>query len=150
MITYSVTGIKDLKKIEPMWKMLTRYLEKQSTLHKSDFQNKVFEDRFAPFFEKTKNGKYRIVIASKNGIDVGYCVSSITKDSIGEIDSIYLHNDYRKQGVGEHLMNDALRFFDENNTKKEILSVSEGNEDVIQFYGKFGFQTRYYVLKRKK
>lgn len=150
MISYSVIDIIDIKKIEPMWKKLINYLETQSVENKEEFHNKRFEDRMAPVLRKIESGKYRLLIVSDSNLDIGYCLSTITVDGVGEVDSIYVDNDYRKKGIGEYLMEDALQFFDRNNTRKDILSVSEGNEDVMKFYRKFGYHTRYYVLKRKK
>ena len=34
-----------------------------------------------------------------NGILIGYCVSTISKDNQGEIDSIYIEEDYRNKNL---------------------------------------------------
>ena len=150
MITYSSVDIKDIKRIESMWQQLISYLGEQSENNRKEFVNKEFSERMSPVLDKARSGKYRLLIANDGNLDIGYCLSTITKDGVGEVDSIFIDNEFRKLGIGEYLMEDALQFFDQNNTRKDILSVSEGNEDVMKFYKKFGFRIRYYVMKRMK
>ena len=44
----------------------------------------------------------------------------------------------------------ALAWFDEHGSIRNRVSVGNGNEEVLDFYKKFGFFPRMTVLERKK
>ena len=44
---------------------------------------------------------------------IGYCISTINLELVGEIESLYLEKEYRNQGIGEELMNRALTYLNE-------------------------------------
>ena len=103
-------------------------------------------------FKETDDGKYLIdvIVDLESNRDIGYCLSSVTKDSIGEVDSLYVKEEYRDAHMGTILMQRAMDFFEMHHTIKDVLHVSEGNEHALSFYEKYGFQTRYYQLVREK
>ena len=150
MIKYMEVDIKEIDRIKPLWQELINHLKEQTNLYHDEFEAKVFEERIAPYLDKIKDGKSRLIIAIKDNVDIGYSLSSITKDKLGELDSIYVNLEYRGYNIGDYFMKDALEFFEINNTIEDILMVSEGNEDVMKFYNKYGFEMRYYTLRRKK
>ena len=150
MITYKELEIDDVSRIEPLWKELITYLKEKSKLHKQEYVNKTFEGRMKGYYDKISNGYYRILVAKDESKDIAYCLSSITKDKIGEIDSLYINPLYRNKGIGEYLIKDAFMFFDQHQTVKDIVQASEGNEEVLSFYEKQGFFMRYYTLSRNK
>jgi diamine N-acetyltransferase len=80
---------------------------------------------------------------------VGYCVSSLSEDKTGEIESIFLENGYRSQGIGTDLMLRALAWMDKDGATRKRVSVGNGNEEAWKFYEKFGFYPRMTVLEQK-
>lgn len=150
MITYLEIKESDFNRIEGMWKELILFLQNRSRAFKEEYENKTFDKRMSPFYKKIEGGCSRLVVAVCDGVDIAYCLSSITSDLIGEIDSLYINDSYRGHGIGAYLIEDAFAFFDSHDTVDDIVMASEGNESVLKFYEKYGFEMRYYTLKRKK
>lgn len=80
---------------------------------------------------------------------VGYCVSSLSQEKSGEIESIFVSEEYRSHGIGSALVTRALAWFNENGSIRNRVSVSVGNERAWNFYKKFGFCPRMMVLEQK-
>lgn len=81
-------------------------------------------------------------------IFVGYCISTINSEPAGEVDSFFVEEQYRKQGLGDKLMQRALEWLDINKAKTKIIVVAEGNENVLEFYRRYGFYKRRIVLEQ--
>ncbi len=148
MIEIQILDIKDINLIKPLWEELNSLNKKKSTYFSDDFSNFSFEKRTQKLMRKDK---LLILICNKkdNNEIIGYCISSITNDSEGEIDSIYIKPAYRKEKLGSILMEKSMEWFaKEKITNVEIL-VAHGNEEVFPFYEKFGFYPRTYKLKKK-
>ena len=92
--------------------------------------------------------RVNLVKDKDTGQYIGYCVSTINKEMIGEIDSLYVEKEYRKHGIGNELMERALEWLDKNKVKSKIVVVGDGNENVIDFYNHYGFHTRKIVLEQ--
>ncbi|MCG0275390.1 MAG: GNAT family N-acetyltransferase [Thermosediminibacteraceae bacterium] len=69
-------------------------------------------------------------------------------DLIGEIDSIFVEEKYRNYGLGDRLMKRALEWLNSNHVKTKIIMVAEGNENVLEFYKKYGFYKRRIILEQ--
>jgi ribosomal protein S18 acetylase RimI-like enzyme len=78
----------------------------------------------------------------------GYCISTISGDRQGEIESIYIEPDYRGSGIGDSLMKRALRWMDECSVTKKVLGVGAGNEEVFEFYRRYNFYPRTTILEQ--
>lgn len=61
-----------------------------------------------------------------------------------------MDKEYRKYGLGDKLMNSALEWLDSNQVKTKIIGVAEGNENVLEFYKKYGFYKRSVILQQVK
>ena len=81
--------------------------------------------------------------------EVGYCIATIDKNNIEEIDSIYVEPDYRKNGLGENLMRKALDWMESKQVRSKKLIVAVGNEDVFNFYKQFNFYPCSITLEEK-
>ncbi len=79
---------------------------------------------------------------------IGYCISTVNKELIGEIDSLFVEKEYRKYGLGDQLMNRALDWLNNNKVKTKIIGVAEGNENVLEFYKRYGFYKRRVILEQ--
>ncbi|MGK0467383.1 GNAT family N-acetyltransferase [Clostridium sp.] len=75
----------------------------------------------------------------EKAVYIGYCINSINKDLIAEIESLFIEKNYRKYGLGDKLMNRSLEWLNSNQVKIKIIEVAEGNENVLKFYKKYGF-----------
>jgi diamine N-acetyltransferase len=152
-IEYRRTDIREIDCIRPLWRLLNEYMSTQTTNFTRHFEQMTFEKRKAYFEQVASAGSLRIDLAfdaRDRDWYVGYCVSSLSKEKTGEIESIFVDNAYRSQGIGSALATRALGWLDENGSTRNRVSVSEGNESVWNFYKKFTFYPRMTVLEQKK
>jgi|AGTN01.3.fsa_nt_gi Acetyltransferases len=111
-------------------------------------------------WDKRKNGLIKksskllldYVIENDSNKIIGYCISTIEKENnkIGEIDSIFIEEEYRKSGIGKKLMENAVNWLIEQKAETQKLIVGVGNEKVIDYYKQFDFLPLHIVLQRKE
>jgi len=91
-----------------------------------------------------------LVIAadSETGKNIGYCICSVFND-YGEIDSIFVEEQYRKHNVGNEFMIKANQFFRDHSVKNKFLSVYVGNEQAILFYNRHHYYQKHIILEKK-
>ena len=146
------SGNKSLiDEVKPLWQELNRHLLCLSPYFKEYYETLTFEDRKRVILQRTlEGGDLRVDLALDAEVIVGYCVSSIDRLLTGEIDSIYVNERYRGQGIGAALMGKALAWLNIKGAKKNIVSAAVGNEQVYGFYAHFGFLPRRTMLEQKK
>ena len=149
-IEYQETDISALDLIGPLWRKLNQYYRVRSKHFANRFDERTFDRRKKDLLEKSNLGSLRIDLAKdlNTGELIGYCVSTVSKDKQGEIDSIYIEPDYRHCGIGDNLMRKALRWMDDLSVTKKILDVGAGNEEVFEFYRKYDFHPRTIILEQ--
>jgi diamine N-acetyltransferase len=140
-----------IDKIGPLWQELNRRHLSFSPYFKDYYATLTFEDRKRVILQRALGGEVRVDLAydDKDKL-VGYCVSSIDRVQTGEVDSIFVIDECRGQGIGATLMERALEWLKTKGSKKNIVSVAVGNEMVYVFYEQFGFYPRRTLLEQKK
>jgi ribosomal protein S18 acetylase RimI-like enzyme len=148
-ITY-ITGADELlDNIQSLWEGLNKHHELVSPHFNGDFQNYTFTQRKAELLKKNQNGRFRIDIAWADGHAVGYIIAAIHEGGVGEIESIFIQDEYRGQGIGNELMRRVLEWMDNARVHQKIVDVAVGNEGAFDFYAQFGFFPRITILKQK-
>lgn len=99
---------------------------------------------------KTSDGKLyiQLVYASNHQDPIGFCITSLSRDSIGEVEALYVLEKYQGNNLGTKLMQKSLQWLEVNNVSEQKLIVAVGNEQVFSFYRKFGFYSSYTTLFR--
>ncbi len=148
-----IGGADILPRIEPLWCEL-RDLHSSRSGHFSDqVQDIDFESRRLELLEKSYGGHILVQIVSLVGKpenrDIAYCVSTVGLNGIAEIDSIYVAEGFRNEGLGGKLIEGALDWIDEHDIKEVRTTVLWGNEEVLPFYQLHGLYPRRIVLLRK-
>lgn len=135
--------------IRPLWEKLNAFHVRLSPHFAARRSARTFDGRKAQLLAKAASGKLRIdlVCAAPNGDPLGYCVTSLSSDGAGEIDSLFVEQDYRGSGIGTALMRRALAWLDENNATSKVLSVAFGNDRALAFYRQFGFEADSILLR---
>jgi ribosomal protein S18 acetylase RimI-like enzyme len=87
-----------------------------------------------------------IVLAYEKDLLIGYCVTSLV-DGVGEVDSLFVSENYRKNGIATCLMDTSLNWLKQNNSQETVVKVSVGNEDAFGFYARQGFFPRLIELQ---
>lgn len=146
-IEFITGGLELLKYIEPLWYELKYHHKKSSNKFSRHFELLNFQDRKEKF---SKSDKIKIDLIKSNDDSqyIGYCVTSINKENIGEIDSLYISKKYRKYRLGDKLMKRSLSWLDNNKVITKTIVVAEGNEEVLSFYKKYGFYKKRIVLEQ--
>lgn len=69
-----------------------------------------FAKRKAAFLKKAKTGRLRIDLAvdETSSCNVGFIVSCVNDEKVGEVESIFLDEGFRGYGIGDALMMRAL------------------------------------------
>lgn len=142
MINYSNGGKEKLEVIQPLFKKLCEHHLETSTYFSKEFEKDQFNERKKAILEKEN---VQIILANDKDISVGYLVASV-HDNQGEIESLYIDENYRGYAIGDTMMTSALKWIKEKEPKTIKVSVAYGNQ-VLSFYGKYGFYPRSIILK---
>jgi ribosomal protein S18 acetylase RimI-like enzyme len=151
-IKYSHGDQALLDKIKLLWEELNEHHCQHSPNFKDYYSHMTFEKRKLDLLTKSLSGKMRVDLAIDEalGCAVGYCVSSLSGEKIGEIESIFVNVAYRGLGIGDSLMRNALSWLDAEGAAAKIVEVGAGNEYSFGFYLRYGFLPRKTVLKQVK
>jgi len=149
-IKYTETDQNGLDSIAPLWRKLNEEHRVRSEQFSGIYAKRTFDWRKKVLLEKSEPGSLHICMArdSISGDLLDYCVSTISEDNRGEIDSIYIEPDYRKYGIGDALMERALSWLNEHSVTRKVVNVGTGNENVLTFYGRYGFYPRTIILEQ--
>ena len=149
---YLCGGPELLDTIEPLWRKLNDIHRTVSPHFADRAAASSFTARKQGLLEKAHNGQLRVEVAKTKAEQqvIAYCVSTITPDWTGEIDSIFVEEDHRGNGIADHLMSGALEWMEQAEVQAKILVVLWGNEQVHPFYQRYGFFPVSTTMRQKK
>jgi ribosomal protein S18 acetylase RimI-like enzyme len=149
-IEYTETGKGGLDLITPLWYRLNGHHGNLSQHFSDQYPRNTFARRKQELLEKSGGGDMHVGLARDTaaGELVGYCVSTVSATGDGEIDSIYIEEEYRRCGIGHSLMRMALDWMGKHAVKKLVVQVIVGNEEAQAFYQRYGFYPRYTVFQQ--
>jgi ribosomal protein S18 acetylase RimI-like enzyme len=148
-VEYIKGAQESLYLIESLWQGSRTHHKNKSKHFAEIYANKRFQDRVNELTDDSKVAMRVDLVKDKDTEQyIGYCISTIDKEMIGEIDSLYVEKEYRKHGIGSQLMEKALEWLDKNKVKSKIVAVGDGNENVIDFYNHYGFHIRKIILEQ--
>lgn len=139
----------EIELIEPLWNQLNSVHFDKSIYFKNRFETLTFDKRMQSIYKKAQQGMIKLDMLWDSGKEkyVGYCLSSI-EDHVGELESIYIENEYRKFGLGAKFMKSALEWFESNEITNIQINVVYANDEALPFYERYGFYVGNYILKR--
>lgn len=146
-IEYIHGGIELLAEVKPLWEKLNLHHGSKSSHFSKRYENLTFETRQKKFLSENTSA-LGIDLVKDEGKYVGYCISSLNNEHTGEVESLFIEAEYRGLGVGDELMKRALNWLDEKGAQKKIIGVAEGNEEVLEFYKRYGFYKRSIILEQ--
>ena len=149
-IEYLETSKTGLNKIAFLWEKLYRIHALSSPFFGEEYKIKTFTERKKELLEKAKTGSLKVFLArnTETGLLVGYCVCTVSSH-VGEVDSIFVEETFRKHRIGNDFFERADAFFKMSRVKKQIPQVYAGNEKVMEFYKKQGYYPKYITLEKK-
>jgi diamine N-acetyltransferase len=150
-IQFSVLTPADIDLIRPLWEKLNEMHRERSPFFSGEYEALTFEKRKEKLLGGGRTEWRAEVARTAPGREiVAYCLSSITRDLEGEIDSIYVEPAWRRFRVADTLMRHALGWLDGRGAVSKRVSVAAGNEQALPFYEFYHFYPRYIVLLERK
>lgn len=149
-LIYKTGGKELIHEIKPLWESLNTYHHNMAINFQDKMQSNSFEKRHNKFKKDTYKVNVEIIKKKEKEQPIAYSITSLNQEGVGEIDSLFVKEEYRNLALGEKLMNNALQWLNKKNINVKRIKVAEGNEVVLNFYKKFGFETRFYVLEETK
>ncbi len=151
-IIYLEVNRQEIDIIKPLWEKLRDHHRKLSPNFSERYIELTFENRRDDLLKKSINGSLKIDIVKDRDTKwlIGYCVSSISEELEGEVDSIYVEKNYRSLGIGKELVERALKWMDANKVKTKKIGIAVGNEDLLSFYGRYNFLPKHIILEHVK
>ena len=131
-------GAENLDKIEFLWEKLKEHHHDLSEHFKERFYRMTWQTRKENLMKKCAGDKMLVeyaVHSSDNRI-VGYCISGIDREDekCGEIESLYVEEEFRKNGLGYRFMQRAMNWLDKYDVEKQKILVAAGNDNALGFY----------------
>lgn len=150
-VEYRETDIRDIELIRPLWTQLNEHHRVRARVFRSHYEQWTFDDRKVYFEKIAGAGILQVELAfdRESARYVGYCISSVSADHSGEIESVFVEEEYRSQGIGSTLVHRALSWLGAKGSIRNRVSVGDGNEEAFGFYQKFGFYPRMTVLEQR-
>lgn len=141
--------VDKLDLIKPLWEKLNQLHLQDSKYFKEHYKINTFDKRCKKFLQMDKKDIRIEIVENNKGIIVGYCISTVEKEK-GEIESLFIEEEFRKHRLGNTLIADAIEWLKEKRCNKILVSVAEGHEEVFGFYIKQGFYPRLTYLELKE
>lgn len=149
-VEYNILTKDKLAEIKPLWEELNLIHLDDTVYFKEHYAAFSFEKRSAGWLNLPEESFHLLIAVTKESGPVGYCVSTIDANRKGEIDSLFVHEAFRQQGIGKTLTERSLEWLQENRCNPIRLTVSYGHESVLGFYQRLGFYPRLTTLEWKE
>ena len=151
-ISYIELDNDQIDSIKPLWEKLRDHHRELSPYFPERYTEFTFPERKEDLLKKSENGILRIDTAYDETTEqfIGYCISSISDELAGEVDSLYLEDKYRSLGIGNTLMKRSLNWMDQNSVKTKKIMIAAGNEDTLAFYSRYRFFPKHIILEQVK
>lgn len=151
-VFYCDVAAEDIDAVRSLWEKLNAHHAELSPRFGKALRVRTFDARRQELLAKSGGDRIRVDLASVGSGNpaVAYCITTISDDGVGEIDSIYVEEHLRGQGVGSELMRRALAWLENKKVTAKIVSVMSGNEEALAFYRRFGFHPRTVLLQESR
>jgi ribosomal protein S18 acetylase RimI-like enzyme len=151
-IEYEEIDANSLNLVESLWEKLKKHQKVRSPNFAQHFADRTWEARRSELLVKAKNGALHVDLARDVEVRrvIAYCVSTVSSDRKGCVESIFVEPNFRKKGIGRNLMLEALGWMNSKQAEAIVLEVGVGNEAVLSFYSRYGFYPRTIILQQAK
>ncbi|MHB8105051.1 MAG: GNAT family N-acetyltransferase [Dehalococcoidales bacterium] len=151
-IVYTEADEKGLELIGGLWQKLHDYHRERNKYFPEYYAMMTWQKRKKEILEKSAKGKFHLDLGWEvdTGKIIGYCISTISESGVGEVDSIFIEEPYRRSRIGDNFMKKALKWMNGESVMWKMLTVAGGNEEVFGFYSRYGFFPRFTMLAQTK
>ena len=142
MFEIEKVDMEHIDRIRPLWEKLTQANASHSPYFADYYGTFEFEVRKGFLQEKLNGGAamYTAVLVDRDKKqDAGFVTVTYNRDtSFGEIEMLFLLEEYRGQGMGKKLFKMALSCLDINCIRDRKLCLTYGNEAALRLYQSLG------------
>lgn len=96
------------------------------------------------FEDDVENGKSIILVDREKNTTKGFIKLDFNKD-VGAISYLFVQDEYRGEGIGKVLIEEAMKKFKEYRVKQVDAKVVYGNP-AVEYYEKLGFKKQQYIM----
>ena len=149
---YREAGADGFDALKDLWEKLNSHHAQISPRFGSELRLRTFEARKQELIAKGDKGRLGadIVTVGSEETGVAYCISTVSVDGTGEIDSLFVEEHWRGEGIGTELMRRALAWLDRMGATTKVVSVMFENDEALAFYRRFGFHPRTVLMQESK
>ncbi len=104
----------------------------------AEIEKECFSDNWSENAVLTQIDRQQIIVYKDGGEIVGYCIFMTAADE-GEILRIAVKPDMRKSGIGQKILDSAIRIMAQRGAAELFLEVRASNDAAIRLYEKAGF-----------
>lgn len=131
-----------------LWEKLNDFHMEKTFIDGGRFSGNEWKKRKESLLKKIDHpGHIKIILAEEGEEPAGYVVATLDGDA-GEIDSLYIEEDFRNKGVGKALIEQAEDWFAEKKAKRIRISVVGGNADACAVYEHLGYNVREIIFEK--
>jgi ribosomal protein S18 acetylase RimI-like enzyme len=143
-LSYVAVGAAGIDRVRSLWEKLRAHHADLSPRFGEELRVRTFDTRKQQLLAKADAQSICVDLVFEGPADtaVAYCITTVSCEGIAEIDSIYVEEHLRGQGVGSELMRRALAWLSNKQLMTKIVSVMSGNNEALAFYRRFGFYPR--------
>jgi len=150
-LEFIVGGKELLPEVKVLWEELRDHHSELNAHFGAEIADMQFEERINKLLLRIQDGLIRIELAREpSGAAIAYSMSSTRPDGAGEVDSLFVHDGWRGNGLGELMTERGLVWLAEQGADPLIIEVLVGNERVLDLYRRFGFEPRRILMTRPK
>jgi GNAT superfamily N-acetyltransferase len=149
---YRVVGEDSLAAVQPLWEKLRAHHSPMLVGFPGAMPPFNFEPRKQELLTKAASGNIRVELVSTaaDASDIAYCISTVSTNGCGEIDSMFVEETFRSRGIGSELVRRALDWLESAGATSKVVTVAHANEEALAFYKRFGFQPRTVLLQQSR
>ncbi|MBO9532413.1 MAG: GNAT family N-acetyltransferase [Solirubrobacteraceae bacterium] len=146
----------EVDRAEPLWNALREHheltLPELGPARSREESWGMRRSRYAEWL--TEPSAFALIATTSDGRDVGYCVvtdlgaeTTFANDRVGCLETIAVHPDARRLGVGSALLTEARRQAAHEGLPELTITVFSGNASALGFYAHHGFVEYLKVLR---
>jgi GNAT superfamily N-acetyltransferase len=147
---YCVVGGERIDAVRPLWEKLRAHHSPLLPGFPGAMPPFNFEPRKQELLNKGAAIRIELVSTRSDGLDIAYCISTVTRAGLGEIDSMFVEEAFRGRGIGSQLVRNALDWLESAGATSKVVTVAHANGQALGFYNRFGFQPRTVLLQQSE
>ncbi len=149
-IAYRLVDENNLEAVRALWEKLRAHHTPLLSRFSEALPPFDFEPRKRELLAKADAGKIRVelVRAGSDATDIAYCVSTVSADGRGEVDSMFVEESFRGRGIGSELVRRALEWMESVGASSNVVAVAHANAEALTFYKRLGFYPRTILLQQ--